>query len=151
MHGASAWRRFHHVPRRRGSRRRDCSAVTSHYQAVRTERDMGLSIVMTVPPVRWMVFVNGKIPPRNKGWWLGVALWLRKPPYGFHGINMLFFNEIPIGSVCMVDWCDHMNGLHIDGFHGKPLIWHTYIRIRHGIFLSLFLHNMVAILRVDSG
>ena len=42
---------------------------------------MGLSIVMGVPPIGWMVFVYGKIPSfeMDDDVW-GVALWLRKPP-----------------------------------------------------------------------
>ena len=44
-------------------------------------RSGGGSWVTGVPKLAgWMVFVNGKIPSRN-GWWLGVALWLRKAPY----------------------------------------------------------------------
>jgi hypothetical protein len=41
---------------------------------------MGLSIVMGDPLYRWMVHKSWKIQSIN-GWWLGVAIWLRKPPY----------------------------------------------------------------------
>ena len=45
--------------------------------------EVGFCIVIGLPPVRWMVF-NRK--SHWKGWWLGVPLWLRKPPSGFREI-----------------------------------------------------------------
>ena len=55
-------------------------AQCSHFRGVDARRFMGGSTVMGVPQARWMVDFHGKIPPRD-GWWLGVPLWLRKPPY----------------------------------------------------------------------
>ena len=46
--------------------------LTTHYKWWFPARKMG------DPQARWMVLV-GKIPPKYE-WWLGVPLWLRKPP-----------------------------------------------------------------------
>ena len=78
------------------------------------------SIVMG-DPQKWLVFVE-KIPIKN-GWWLGVPLWLRKPPFRIHKFGctpvvdpgLIFVHET--SKRCQSSYC----------FHNQPSTNHSTV------------------------
>ena len=71
------------------------------------------------PIARWMVLVR-EIPYPKNGWWVGVPLWLKKPPYGE---NVSTRRTVLVSISDLVDKCHMFFGdlcLCWVGFRGFP-------------------------------